>query len=85
VIVDPLAIMFSPGSFAPIRVPVQLSQSERGGDGVLPHHVEVVDKNLLTLHEYYNRAEFRALRFPDPIPARRDQGATRTVHGCTGI
>jgi predicted dienelactone hydrolase len=52
VIADPLAIMFSRDSFAAITVPVQLWQSERGGDGVLPHNVAAVDKSLPAPHEY---------------------------------
>jgi predicted dienelactone hydrolase len=68
VIADPLAIMFSHASFAAIRVPVQLWQSQRGGDGVLPEHVAAVDKNLPAPHEYHvvpNSSHF-ALLTPCP-------------------
>jgi predicted dienelactone hydrolase len=52
VIADPLTIMFSRDSYAAITVPVQLWQSERGGDGVFPHDVEVAEKSLPAPHEY---------------------------------
>jgi predicted dienelactone hydrolase len=52
VIVDPLSIMFTANSFAQVKVPVQLWASELGGDGVLPHSVDVVDTGLAPKHEY---------------------------------
>lgn len=51
VIADPIAILFSADSFAAVKVPVQLWQSERGGDGVSPDSVAAVDKNLPAHHE----------------------------------
>jgi predicted dienelactone hydrolase len=51
VIADPLTTMFSPDSYAALTMPVQLWQSERGGDAVLPQvremfsvsqHIEMV-------------------------------------------
>jgi predicted dienelactone hydrolase len=53
VIVDPLAIFFSAESLAPIKVPVQLWASERGGSGVLLHDVAALDANLPAKHEYH--------------------------------
>jgi len=53
VIADPLAVMFTADSFAAIRIPVQLWASEFGGDGVLPHSADIVDKNLTPKHEYH--------------------------------
>jgi predicted dienelactone hydrolase len=53
VIADPLTVMFAADSFAAIRIPVQLWASEFGGDGVLPHSVDIVDKNLSSKHEYH--------------------------------
>jgi predicted dienelactone hydrolase len=53
VIADPLTIMFSRESYAGITVPIQLWQSERGGDGVLPHNVEIAEKSLPAPHEYH--------------------------------
>jgi predicted dienelactone hydrolase len=52
VLADPLAIAFKADSFAAVKVPVQLWASERGGDGVLPHDVAAVDRNLPAKHEY---------------------------------
>lgn len=52
VLADPLAMFFTADSLATIRVPVQLWASERGGDGVLPHHVARVDQYLRVEHEY---------------------------------
>ena len=68
VIADPLAIMFSHVSFAPIRVPVQLWQSQRGGDGVLPEHVAAVDKNLPAPHEYHVVPNSSHFAFLTPCP-----------------
>ena len=53
VIADPLSIPFSADSFAGVKVPVQLWASAFGGDGVLPHSVDIVDKNLPSKHEYH--------------------------------
>jgi predicted dienelactone hydrolase len=53
VIADPLTVMFTADSFAAIRIPVQLWASEFGGDGVLPHSVDIVDRGLSSKHEYH--------------------------------
>jgi predicted dienelactone hydrolase len=52
VIADPLSVFFTANSFGDVKIPVQLWASELGGDGVLPHSVDIVDKNLPTKHEY---------------------------------
>ena len=52
VLADPLAIFLSAESLAPIKAPVQLWASERGGDGVLPRDVAAVDANLPARHDY---------------------------------
>jgi predicted dienelactone hydrolase len=52
VLVDPLASFFSAESLAPLKAPVQLWASERGGYGVLPHDVAALDANLPARHEY---------------------------------
>jgi predicted dienelactone hydrolase len=52
VIVDPLAI-FSAESLAPIKAPVQLWASERGGYGVVLRDVATLDANLPAKHEYH--------------------------------
>jgi predicted dienelactone hydrolase len=53
VIADPLAVMFAPQSFAGVKVPMQLWQSEKGGDGVMPDAVATVVKSLPAAHEYH--------------------------------
>ena len=53
VIADPLSVMFTADSFAAIGIPVQLWASEFGGDGVLPHSVDIVDRGLSSKHEYH--------------------------------
>ena len=53
VIADPLAILFTAESFAGVHVPIQLWESERGGDGVTPHMVATVDSGLPVKHEYH--------------------------------
>jgi predicted dienelactone hydrolase len=53
VIADPLAIFFTPDSYAAITVPVQLWRSERGGDGVEPEAIDTLEKNLPAPHEYH--------------------------------
>jgi predicted dienelactone hydrolase len=53
VVADPLAIFFTDASFAAVRIPVQLWASERGGDGVTPESVAVVNRNLRARHEYH--------------------------------
>jgi len=68
VIADPPATVFGDSSLAAVRVPVQLWQSERGGDGVEPQTVAAVDKKLPAPHEYRvvpNAAHF-ALLTPCP-------------------
>lgn len=52
VIADPLSVFFTASSFGDVKIPVQLWASELGGDGVLPHSVDIVDKNLPSKHEY---------------------------------
>ena len=67
-VADPLTVFFTPESFAAIRVPVQLWQSERGGDGVSPESVAVVDKNLPTKHEYHVVPNSGHFAFLTPCP-----------------
>jgi predicted dienelactone hydrolase len=52
VIADPLSVFFTDKSFGEIKIPVQLWASEFGGDGVQPHSVDIVDRNLPAKHEY---------------------------------
>jgi len=53
VIVDPWVPFFSAESLAPIKAPVQLWASERGGSGVLLRDVATLDANLPAKHEYH--------------------------------
>jgi predicted dienelactone hydrolase len=53
VVADPLAIFFTDASFTAVKIPVQLWASERGGDGVTPDSVAVVNRNLPAKHEYH--------------------------------
>jgi predicted dienelactone hydrolase len=48
----PLSIFFSAESMAPLKAPVQLWASERGGSGLLPHEVAALDANLPARHDY---------------------------------
>jgi predicted dienelactone hydrolase len=52
VIADPLTVFFTSNSFGAVGIPVQLWASELGGDGVLPHTADIVDRNLPSKHEY---------------------------------
>jgi len=68
VIADPLTIMFSRDSYAAITVPVQLWQSERGGDGVLPGNVEIAEKSLPAPPEYHVVPNSAHFAFLTPCP-----------------
>jgi predicted dienelactone hydrolase len=77
VIANPLAIYFTAKSFAPVKVPVQLWNTEHGGDGVEPEDVAGVDKSLPSPHEYHfvpNAGHFVFLApCPADLTARRPQ------------
>jgi predicted dienelactone hydrolase len=68
VIADPLTVMFSRDSYAAITIPVQLWQSERGGDGVVPDNVEVAEKSLPAPHEYHVVPNSAHFAFLTPCP-----------------
>ena len=68
VIADPLSVFFTTNSFGGIGIPVQLWASEFGGDGVLPHSVDIVDKNLPTKHEYHVVPNAGHFSFLTPCP-----------------
>lgn len=68
VIADPLSVFFTDKSFAAVKIPVQLWASELGGDGVLPHSVDIVDKNLPSKHEYHVVANSGHFAFLTPCP-----------------
>jgi predicted dienelactone hydrolase len=79
VIANPLAIYFTAASFASIKVPVQLWNTEHGGDGVEPHDVAAVDKSLSAPHEYHVVPNAGHFVFLAPCPAEL---ATRRPELC---
>lgn len=80
VIANPLAVMFTTDSFSAVKVPVQLWQSQRGGDGVSPESVAAVNRNLPGQHEYHtvpNAAHFVFLApCPPPLTKKRPELCT---------
>jgi predicted dienelactone hydrolase len=68
VIADPLSVFFTAKSFGDVRIPVQLWASEFGGDGVQPHSVDIVDKNLPAKHEYHVVPNSGHFAFLAPCP-----------------
>jgi predicted dienelactone hydrolase len=68
VIADPLSVFFTADSFVGVKIPVQLWASEFGGDGVLPHSVDIVDKNLPSKHEYHVVPNSGHFSFVAPCP-----------------
>ena len=68
VIADPLSVFFTDKSFGDVRIPVQLWASEFGGDGVQPHSVDIVDKNLPTKHDYHVVPNSGHFAFLAPCP-----------------
>jgi predicted dienelactone hydrolase len=68
VIADPLSVFFTANSFGDIKIPVQLWASELGGDGVQPHSVDIVDKNLPAKHEYHVVPNSGHFAFLAPCP-----------------
>jgi predicted dienelactone hydrolase len=53
VVADPLSIFFDADSFKAVKAPVQVWQSQNGGDGVTPESVAAVEKNLPAGHDYH--------------------------------
>jgi predicted dienelactone hydrolase len=68
VIADPISVFFTADSFGDVRIPVQLWASEFGGDGVQPHSVDIVDKNLPLKHAYHVVANSGHFAFLAPCP-----------------
>jgi predicted dienelactone hydrolase len=68
VIADPLTVFFTADSFAAVGVPVQLWASELGGDGVLPHTADIVDRNLSPKHEHHVVPNAGHFAFLAPCP-----------------
>jgi predicted dienelactone hydrolase len=85
VIADPLAVVFAADSLAPVKVPVQLWASERGGDGVLPHEVAAVDANLAAKHEYRVVSNSGHFAFLPPCPAELAKAAPEACTDAPGF
>jgi len=80
VIANPLAVMFTADSLSAVRVPVQLWQSERGGDGVSPASIAAVNRNLPVEHEYHIVPNAAHFAFLAPCPPSL---ATKRPELCT--
>jgi predicted dienelactone hydrolase len=80
VIADPLSVFFTAGSFAAVQSAVQLWGSETGGDGVEPHSVAAINRELPAQHEYRvvpNSVHFAFLTpCPPDIAKRRPELCT---------
>jgi predicted dienelactone hydrolase len=85
VIADPLSVFFTADSFGDVKIPVQLWASEHGGDGVLPHSVDIVDKNLTPKHEYHVVANAGHFSFLAPCPPALATEFPRICADATGF
>jgi predicted dienelactone hydrolase len=85
VIADPLGVFFTEGSFGDVKIPVQLWASEFGGDGVLPHSVDIVDKNLPSKHEYHVVANSGHFSFLAPCPPELVAKLPRICADASGV
>lgn len=68
VIADPPTLVFSKGSYADVKIPLQLWATERGGDGVLPQYVAELHGDLPAPHEYRTVANSGHFAFLAPCP-----------------
>jgi predicted dienelactone hydrolase len=72
VIADPLSYFFDADSLAAVQVPVQLWQSQTGGDGVTPESIAAIEPSLPANHEYHlvpNAGHFAFLTLCPPALA----------------
>ena len=72
----PLPLFFSAESMTPIKAPVQLWASERGGSGMLPREVADLDANLPARHDYRvvsNAGHFAFVLCPPPLVQARSE------------
>jgi predicted dienelactone hydrolase len=67
-VADPPGSFFDADSLAAVKVPVQLWQSQNGGDGVTPESVAATEKNLPAGHEYHVVANAGHFAFLAPCP-----------------
>lgn len=66
VLVDPLSFFPTPHSVQPVRRPVQIWQSQRGGDGVTPHSVRQLAQHLPSKPELIAPAHTKHYSFIHP-------------------
>ena len=85
VIADPITVFFTPNSFGAVKVPVQLWASEHGGDGVLPHTADIVDKNLRSKHEYHVVSNAGHFAFLAPCPPALARELPQICVDATGL
>jgi predicted dienelactone hydrolase len=85
VIADPITVFFTPHSFGAVKVPVQLWASEHGGDGVLPHTADIVDKNLPSKHEYHVVSNAGHFAFLAPCPPALARELPQICVDATGL
>jgi predicted dienelactone hydrolase len=69
VIADPLSIFFTEESFKTVRVPIQLWESEHGGDGVTPDSVANIVNELPTKPDFHLVPNARHFAFLAPCSA----------------
>jgi predicted dienelactone hydrolase len=85
VIADPLSVFFTADSFVGVKIPVQLWASEFGGDGVLPHSVDIVDKNLPSKHKYHVVPNSGHFSFVAPCPPALEAELPRICADAAGF
>ena len=85
VIVDPLAAFFTASSFDAVAVPIQLWASEYGGDGVLPHSVDIVNEGVRSQHEYHVVPNAGHFSFVAPCAAALAEAAPEICTDATGF
>ena len=85
VIVDPWTRFFSAESLAPIKAPVQLCASERGGSGLQPHDVAALDANLPAKHEYHVVPNSGHFAFVPPCPPAMAQAVPELCTDASGF
>lgn len=75
VIADPLSDVFNAAGLKPVKVPLQLWSSQRGGDGVSPAAVARLAHALPGAHEFHLVAQAGHFAFLPPCPAALAQQA----------
>ncbi len=84
VVADPLAIFFTPEGLAGVTIPVQLWASEKGGDGIDPKTVNVLNTQLKAPHTFTkvaNSHHFSFLTVCPPVFAERNPDVCKDAPG----